>query len=72
MDRIDLYLDRKLFLFQPSQPLLSILNLSNTRISVFPKLEEFLLMLDGFGFPAFLLFILIIVTPGGSSAVADP
>jgi hypothetical protein len=27
---------------QPSQPLLRILNLSNTRVSVFPEVEEFL------------------------------
>jgi hypothetical protein len=38
-------------LFQPSQPLLCILNLSKTRISVFPEVEEFLVMLYGFGFP---------------------
>ena len=57
---------------EASHPLLRILNFRNTRISVFPEVEEFLVMLDGFGFPAFLLFILIIVAPGGSSAVADP
>ena len=41
--------------FQPSQPLLCILYLSNTRISVFPEQEEFLVKFDGFPFPAFLL-----------------
>ena len=40
---------------QPSQPLLRILNLSNTRISVFPGVEEFLVMLYGFGFVPLLL-----------------
>ena len=33
---------------QPSQLLLRILNLNHTRISVFPEVEEFLVMLDGF------------------------
>jgi hypothetical protein len=33
---------------QPSQPLSGILNLSNTRISVFPEVEEFIVLLDGF------------------------
>ncbi len=31
--------------FQPSQPLLCVLNLSNTWVSVFPEIEEFLIML---------------------------
>jgi len=35
--------------------LLRILNLNNTRVSVFPEVEEFLVMLYGFGLPAFLL-----------------
>ncbi|MCK4824350.1 hypothetical protein KA005_51840, partial [bacterium] len=35
-------------LFQPSQPFPRILNLSNTRVSVFPEVEEFLVMLRGF------------------------
>ncbi len=34
--------------FQPSHPLLRILNLSDTRVSVFPEVEEFLVMLYGF------------------------
>ncbi len=34
-------------LFQPSQPILSVLHLSNTRISVFPEGEEFLVVLNG-------------------------
>jgi len=38
-------------LFQPSQPLLRIFNLSNSRVSVFPEIEEFLVMLYGFGSP---------------------
>ena len=72
IDRIDFYLDRKLFPFQYSQPLLRILQLRNTRVSVFPKLEEFLVVVYGFTFLAYLLDLLIIVAPGGSSAVADP
>jgi hypothetical protein len=40
---------KALITLQPSQPLLSILNLGNTRVSVFPEIEEFLVMLDGFG-----------------------
>ena len=36
--------------FKLSQPLLCILNLSNTRVSVFPKLEEVLVILYGPGF----------------------
>jgi len=32
-------------LTQPSQPLLSILNLSNTKISVFPEVMEFIIIL---------------------------
>jgi hypothetical protein len=35
-------------ILQPSQPLLRILNFRNTRISVFPEVEEFLVMLFGF------------------------
>jgi len=44
-----------LFSQEASQPLPCILNLRNTRISVFPEGEEFLVMLYGFAFPAFLL-----------------
>ena len=33
---------------QPSQPLPGILDLNNTRVSVFPEVEEFLGMLYGF------------------------
>ncbi len=39
---------------QPSQPLLRILNLSNTRVSVFPEVEEFFIMIYGFGLLAIL------------------
>ncbi len=39
---------------QPSQLLFRIIHLSNTRISVSPEVEEFLVMLYGFAFPAFL------------------
>jgi len=46
MDRIDFYLDRKLFPFQSSQPLPHIL--SNTRVSILPEVEEFLITLFGF------------------------
>jgi hypothetical protein len=35
-------------LTQPRQPLLSILNLSNIRVSVFPEVKEFIIMLYGF------------------------
>ncbi len=38
----------KLF-FQPSQPLLRIFHFSNTRVSIFPEGEEFLVMLYAFG-----------------------
>jgi hypothetical protein len=38
-----------LLTFQPSQPLPSILNLSYARVSILPQVEEFLVMLDGFG-----------------------
>jgi len=33
---------------QPRQPLLRIINLSNTRVGVLPEGEEFLVVLDGF------------------------
>jgi len=46
---------RKSLTLQPSQPLLSILNLSNTRVSVPPEIEEFLLMFYAFVLLAFLL-----------------
>ena len=45
MDRIDFYLDRKLFPFQSSQPLFGILHLSNTRVSILPERKEFLVLL---------------------------
>ncbi len=38
----------KLLALQPSQPLLGILHLSNNRVSVFPEVEEFLIMFYGF------------------------
>jgi len=40
---------------QPSQPFPGILNLMDTRISIFPELEEFSIMLYGFGFPIILV-----------------
>gem|GEM_PF-2927033 len=46
--------------------------LRNIRISGFPEVEEFLVMLYGFVLPAFLLDVLIIPTPGGSFCVAAP
>ena len=46
----------ELLALQSSQPLLRILNLSNTRVSVFPEVEEFLVILQGFSGIA-LLFI---------------
>jgi len=39
----------------PSHPLPGILYLSNTRVSVFPQVDEFLVMFYGFGLPVFLL-----------------
>ena len=51
-------IEQKLMPTQPSQPLLRILNLSYTRISVFPEVKEFLVMLYGFLFYTFWLFIL--------------
>ena len=35
---------------QLSHPLLRILHLSNTMVCVFPEVEEFLIVLNGFGF----------------------
>ena len=58
--------------FQPSQPLPRIHNLSNTRVSILPEVEEFLVMFYGFGLPAFLLDLLIILAQEGSNAAADP
>jgi hypothetical protein len=34
-----------LLAFQSSQPLLRVLNLRNARVSVFPEVDEFLIML---------------------------
>jgi len=44
------YITQNIFslFLQPSQPLPGILHLSNTRISVLPEGEEFLVMLYGF------------------------
>ncbi len=42
---------RKLLTLQSSQPLLRIFNLSNTRICVFPEVEEFFVVLYGFYLP---------------------
>jgi len=39
-----------IMVLQPSQPLLRILNLSYTRVSVFLEFEEFFEMFYGFGF----------------------
>ncbi len=47
-----------LFIQEPNQPLLRILNLSNTTVSIFPEVEEFLVMLYSFGLHAFWLFII--------------
>jgi len=44
----------KLLDFQPKQPLPSIRNLSNTRISFLPEVEKFLVMLYGVGLTVFL------------------
>ncbi len=44
-----------LFSQEASQPLSGILNFTNTRVSVLPEIEEFLVMLYGFTLPAFLL-----------------
>ena len=35
-------------LFQPCQPLLRILKLCYARVSVFPEVKEFIVVLDGF------------------------
>jgi hypothetical protein len=43
--------DRKLLTPPPSQPPAGILDLSNARASVFPEVEEFLVMLYSFPFP---------------------
>ena len=45
-----------LLALQPSQPHLRILNLKDTRISIFPEIEEFLVMIFGFDLPAFIFF----------------
>ncbi|NIO47821.1 MAG: hypothetical protein GTN73_00050 [Candidatus Aminicenantes bacterium] len=45
---------------QPSQPLPGILYLSNTRVSVFPEVEEFLVMLYGYALRIYLIFPLLI------------
>ncbi|MFB0564434.1 MAG: hypothetical protein ACETWK_01990 [Candidatus Aminicenantaceae bacterium] len=45
-------------LFRLSQPLPRIFNLSNTRVSLFPEVEEFLVMLYGDGFLAFVLLFI--------------
>ncbi len=47
---------------QPSQPLPGILNLSNTRVSVFPEVEKFLVMLYGFPFPSLFFHSCLIIT----------
>ena len=54
-------------LLQSGQPLPRILNLSYPRVSVLPEVEEFLVVLYGFGFQAFGL--LIIIPNSFSSAV---
>jgi len=45
---------KNLMILQPSQPLSGILSFRNIRISVLPEVEEFLVMLYGFAFPALL------------------
>jgi len=47
---------RKLLTLQPSQPPPRIIHLSNTRVGVLPEVEEFLVVLYGFGCVA-LLFL---------------
>jgi len=44
---------RGLLALQPRQLLLRTLNLSNTRVSVFPEVEEFLVVPYGFCFVVF-------------------
>ena len=44
-----------ILIFNLLSSLLRILHLSNTRVSVFPEVEEFLIILDGFPLPAFLI-----------------
>jgi hypothetical protein len=39
----------KSLIFQPSQPLHRIFHISDTKVSVLPEVEEFLIMLDGLG-----------------------
>jgi hypothetical protein len=45
---------KNLMTLQPSQPLSGILSFRNTRISVLPDGEEFLVMLYGFSLPVIL------------------
>jgi len=42
----------ELLALQPSQPLLRILHLNNTMVSIFPESEEFLIMIDVLSFLA--------------------
>ena len=52
---------------QPSQPLLSVLNLSYPWVSVLPEGEEFLVMVYGFGCVALLFVSLSIYYPASTS-----
>jgi len=47
---------RKSVTLQPSQPLLGVINLSNTKISAFPEVEEFLVVLHSFVSPVYFMF----------------
>jgi hypothetical protein len=51
---------------QFSQPLLRILKLCYARVSVFPEVEEFLVVFDSFSIVALLLILLILI-PDSSS-----
>jgi len=57
-----------LLTLQPSQPLLRILYFSNTRVSVFPEVEEFLIML--YGLPSSFLLDLLFISQAASSSAA--
>jgi len=52
--RINAWLPLASIAFQSSQPLFGIFDFRESGIGVFPEGEEFCLVLDGFGFGAFL------------------
>jgi hypothetical protein len=47
---------QKSLAFQPSQPFPGILDLNDTRVSILPEIEEFIVLLYGFGCVAILRF----------------